>query len=268
MTGTVFDIKEFTVHDGPGARVTVFLKGCPLRCIWCHNPEGLSATPQLSVRESSCLHCGACKAECNHPECKAFSRCIHACPIGLISVKGETYDSDTLAKKLLDYAPFLKDGGITFSGGEPLMQHGFLCELLEKTRTLHRAIETSGYAKREVFGEVIKKCDYVIMDIKLFDSALHKKYTGVDNAVILENYKTLSESGIPHVIRIPLIPDITDTKENLEAIAKITRHSKVELLRFNRMAGAKYKELGLEYPEFPSENTDIDLSVFSNAVIL
>lgn len=188
--------------------------------------------------------------------------------MGLITVKGEEYDSDTLANKLLGYAPFLKDGGITFSGGEPLMQHKFLCDVLDKTKSLHRAIETSGYAKEEVFRKVIEKCDYVIMDIKLSDSALHKKYTGVDNSVILKNYKTLVESGIPHVIRIPLIPGITDTEENLEAIAKITRHSDVELLRFNRMAGAKYKELGLEFPEFPRENTDIDLSIFSSAIIL
>ncbi len=268
MTGTIFDIKEFTVHDGPGTRVTVFLKGCPLRCIWCHNPEGLKSDLQLSIRKASCIHCDKCKIPCNHPDCKPFDRCIHACPKGLVTVKGQKWESDKLCEKLLSYTPFLKDGGVTFSGGEPLLQSEFLCEVINGIKPLHTAIETSGYANNDVFKKVISMLDYVIMDIKLFNREQHKKYTGVYNDIILENYNTLVDSGIPHVIRIPLIPQITDTKENLSAIAEITKKSKVELLRYNRAASAKYNELGIPYTVSGNENTDIDLNIFKDAVIL
>lgn len=269
MTGVVFDIKEFTVHDGPGVRVTVFLKGCPLRCKWCHNPEGLSPEPELMVRVASCTGCGACRRGCSHPECAPFDRCVHVCPNGLISVAGKRYDAKSLAEKLRSYAPFFKNGGgFTFSGGEPLMQYGFLNELLDDTRPFHRAIETSGFASPSVFRETAEKCDLVLMDIKLADSEKHAEYTGAPNDVILENYAWLKKSGIPHTVRIPLVPGITDTRENLEAISRIVGSDRVELLRYNRAAGAKYPTVGKKYPLPDAEGAPTDLTIFERATLL
>ena len=269
MTGVVFDIKEFAVHDGPGVRVTTFLKGCPLRCKWCHNPEGLSPAPELSVRVSACEHCGACQKPCSHSDCQPFSRCLHACPKGLISVVGRTYGSGELSKKLLGYAPFFKDGGgLTFSGGEPLLQHAFLTELLENTRPLHRAIETSGFADPAVFRDIASRCDLVIMDIKLADSEKHAEYTGVPNDIILKNYAWLKASGIPHTVRVPLIPGVTDTRENLAAISRIVGGDRVELLRYNKAAGAKYPNVGRKFTLPPADNGKIDLSLFERATLL
>lgn len=252
MTGTIFDIKELAVHDGPGIRVTAFLKGCPLRCLWCHNPEGLSAKPQLMYKSSRCLSCGKCFEPCSHAECQPFGRCLHACPEGLLSVSGEEIDSASLAEKLYESGSILGDafGGVTFSGGEPLMQHEFLLATISelKKKNVHTCIETSGYAEADVFLKVLDAVDYVIMDIKLADSKLHKKYTGVGNEKILANFKALQESGKPYEIRTPLIPNITDTDENLSAIKTLIGDSVWEKLPYNAMAGAKYKMLGMEYP--------------------
>ncbi len=128
MTGNVFDIKEFSLHDGPGGRVTVFLKGCPLRCRWCHNPEGLIKEPQLMFKENLCTHCGLCKTPCNHAECIPFKKCLHVCRNECLSVAGKEYSVAKLVDKLLLYKPFfeMNNGGVTFSGGEPLMQSRFL----------------------------------------------------------------------------------------------------------------------------------------------
>lgn len=250
MKGVIFDIKEMAVHDGPGIRTTVFLKGCPLKCIWCHNPEGLSAEPQLMYKENLCTHCGLCRIECSHQECKAFGRCLHICPENLLSVSGNKIEAKELAAELKKSAELLGSsfGGFTFSGGEPLSQPKFLSELLTELKKYHLCIETSGYAESEIFAEIINKTDLVIMDIKLADSELHKKYTGSANEKILSNFKQLKKSGKPFIIRTPLIPKITDTEENLAAIkAIIGGESRWELLPYNTMAGAKYKMLGMKF---------------------
>lgn len=257
MKGIIFDIKELGVHDGPGLRTTVFMKGCPLRCIWCHNPEGLSALPQLSVRKNACRHCGACMQPCNHPECKPYGRCLHICPEGLISISGEEMTAEQLAERLLRNKVFWgKQGGVTFSGGEPLLQAAFISEVLNLLDDVPAAIETSGYAPPEVFRSVISKMSLVYMDIKLADDTLHKKYTGVSNVRILENLEQLRKSGIPCVIRTPLIPGITDTSENLEAIKELVADLPHELLPYNSMAGAKYQHFDMIYPydEFSKKN--------------
>lgn len=249
MNGVIFDIKEMAVHDGPGIRTTVFLKGCPLRCKWCHNPEGLTAEPQLMYKQARCIKCGRCKTECNHPECQPFGKCIRVCPQNCLEISGRTVEAKFLAKELKENAEILGDsfGGFTFSGGEPLAQPKFLIELMDELKDYHLCIETSGYAKTEVFSEILEKLDFVIMDMKIADSELHKKYTGVSNSRILENFETLRKSGKPYLIRTPLIPNITDTKENLEGIKKIIGNADWEKLPYNKMAGAKYKMLGMSY---------------------
>lgn len=249
MTGVIFDIKEMAVHDGPGIRTTVFFKGCPLRCKWCHNPEGLSARPQLMYKEARCVKCGRCMTKCGHTECQPFERCIHICPHNCLEISGKNVEAKELACELKQNAKILGDsfGGFTFSGGEPLAQHKFLGELIDQLKDYHLCIETSGYAEKAVFERIIDKLDFVIMDIKLADSELHKKYTGVSNKKILENFKALNKSGKPYLIRTPLIPKITDTKENLDAIKKLIGTSDWEQLPYNKMAGAKYKMLGMSY---------------------
>ena len=248
MIGMIFDIKEFSLHDGPGARTTVFLKGCPLVCRWCHNPEGLKKEKQLMVKTARCKGCRKCAAPCSHPECQPYKRCIHACPDGLVEICGREIEAVDLARELMKNADILKmnNGGITISGGEPLMQWEFLEELLDNLKC-HTAIETSGYADSDVFKRIIDKVDYVLMDIKLADRVEHKKYTGVYNDKILENLEYLKKSGKEYIIRTPLIPGITDTEENLDAIEKIIGNSKWEKLKYNEMAGVKYPMLGMEY---------------------
>lgn len=251
-TGVIFDIKEFALHDGPGVRTTVFFKGCPLRCVWCHNPEGLSTKPQLMTKETRCLHCGSCRVSCSHEECRPFGRCIYACPEALISVCGREITADDLFARLMKDAGFLteSEGGITFSGGEPLLQQEFLCEMLDRLKKagVHTAIETCGHAQPEIFQKAAGKADLVIMDLKIADDALHRKYTGVGNGWILVNAAWLKASGKAHIFRTPLIPGITDTEENLAAIKAIAGDSEHELLPYNELAGAKYPMLGETFP--------------------
>ena len=270
MKGLIFDIKEFSVHDGPGCRVTVFLKGCPLRCRWCHNPEGLSAAPELLFRKNKCVHCGKCMIKCDHPECRPYGRCLHICPNHCLSIAGKWMESEELADRLSGYRDFLKQtgGGITFSGGEPLLWADFLKELTGKLPGIHKAIQTSGYVLPSVYREMIPYFDYVMQDIKLADPHASKEYTGCDNGRIIENVRYLKESGIPYVFRVPLIPEITDTEENLKAIARIVGDSPVELLPYNTMAGAKYEMTGRTYSLTDQKNREEDFTrFFQNAVI-
>ena len=249
MTGTIFDIKEFAVHDGQGLRTTVFLKGCPLRCRWCHNPEGLSPAPQLMIRDARCRHCGLCTRGCRHPECQPFGRCLHICPMNLLSVAGETVTAEELARRIRRSADmFGARGGVTFSGGEPLMQPEFLHAVLDLIPDIPAAIETSGYAEENVFRSVIQRMQLVYMDVKLADSDAHRRWTGVGNERILRNLEILRESGIPCVIRTPLIAGATDTEENLSAIRRLIGNLPHELLPGNTLAGAKYSQLNMKFP--------------------
>ena len=157
-TGLIFDIKEFSIFDGPGIRQTVFLKGCPLRCNWCHNPEGLSAVPQIMVSQNACLHCGKCEEICEHPDgCVACGKCVEICPANARRIAGTRMTSDELAVRILKDANYYRtyQGGVTFSGGEPLLQADFLIEVLQKLPDVHKAIETSGYTDGETFERVL-----------------------------------------------------------------------------------------------------------------
>jgi pyruvate formate lyase activating enzyme len=229
-SGIVFDIIEFAVHDGPGIRTTVFLKGCPLDCMWCHNPEGKSSLPQVMQ--------GA-----------AGQR-----------IAGKWYSADALARRLNRQADILKSnqGGVTFSGGEPLVQADFLLEVIEHLDGLHVLLDTSGYADEQDFRRVVQRCDLVYFDLKLIDEKLHQRYTGRGNLPIKNNLRVLSEMGKPFVVRVPLVPGVTDTPENLTAIASLVRGLpgllRVDLLPYNRAAGAKYQATGMRYqPDFDED---------------
>lgn len=221
--GLVFDIREFTVHDGPGIRTTVFMKGCPLRCTWCHNPEGLEPTPQ-PMRS----------------------------PSGERTV-GRYYDAPELATILHAQAGVLAaaGGGVTFSGGEPLMQAGFVAEVVDLLEDTHVVLDTSGYAVPHEFADVAGRCDLVLFDIKLVDAEAHRRWTGQDNEPILANLAALEALSTAFVARVPLVPGVTDTRDNLEAIARLLATTptlvEVQLLPYNRAAGGKYAACGMPF---------------------
>ena len=253
------------MRDGPGGRTTVFMKGCPLRCRWCHNPEGLSPLPQLMIKHKMCRRCGRCTAGCSHPECQPYGRCLHACPSGLVSVIGETYTPEALVSRLLRSKKLYEElgGGVTFSGGEPLLQVGFVsaAAALLRAEGINVAVETCGFSSPEAFERLLKSVDLMIIDLKLIDDGAAREYTGQSSAPILHNFSLLKESGRDFIVRTPLIPGITDTEENLSAIERLIGTGKSadrvkwEKLPYNRLAGAKYPMLGMTYPleERPEE---------------
>jgi pyruvate formate lyase activating enzyme len=259
VMGLVFDVREMTVHDGPGIRTTVFLKGCPLRCAWCHNPEGLSFQPEVMARSNGCVHCGLCERPCAHPECEGLGRCTRACPRGLVRRAGEWIEAEALAARLLGTADLLDDagGGFTLSGGEPLAQPDFLFELAGLLKPHHLAIETSGYAQSGIFERAIDAFDLVMLDLKHMDAGEHLRGTGRDNAMILSNLELLVASGREFVARIPLIPGFNDSESNMRAVASrllpARGRVRVELLPSNPLAGAKYPMLGLAYEAIHAE---------------
>ena len=223
MEGIAFSIEEFSVYDGPGIRSTVFLKGCPMACEWCHNPEGQSFDAM-----------------------NFDGRLI-----------GKRYPASELCSNLLKNADVFNfsGGGVTFSGGEPLAQSEFLIECLQALcGKVNRAVQTSGFASERVFSSVLKHCDFVLYDLKIIDDNLHQKFVGVSNKTILKNYHTLANSGVDFITRVPLIPTVTDTMENLTQIAELMDQNGVrgvELLPYNKMAGGKYKLVGKTYsPSF------------------
>jgi pyruvate formate lyase activating enzyme len=264
QSARVFSIEEFSTYDGPGIRMTVFLKGCPLRCMWCHNPEGQSFERQIVRSPNGCLECGACLAagERASGERKLTDESIAVCPRGLVRVCGEEYTSAELQAVIEKNIAILNasGGGVTFSGGEPLCHPEFLLEILKglKGKT-NRALQTCGFADTKVFYSVLEECDYVLYDLKLMDEDKHRYYTGVSNAQILENYRLLAATGKDMVTRIPLIPTVNDTEENIRATARFMEEngkSYVELLPYNKLAGGKYSLVGKEYcPEFDTERT-------------
>lgn len=265
MKGLIFDIKQFAVFDGPGIRQTVFMKGCPLHCSWCHNPEGQLPYPQLMVSYASCTNCGACRTVCPHLDaCTACGICVSACPLNLRHISGEYVTSEELKDRLDKDADFYdsEGGGVTFSGGEPLMQADFLLELLPMISYMHRAIETSGYLRPATYKEIYQNLDLVIQDIKIFNREKHRRYIGVDNDWILENAEYLKHGDKPFIIRIPLIPGVSDTEENYQQISSFFEGAKnlirVELLPYVTVAGAKYGMVGREYkPDFDANQKPI-----------
>lgn len=251
--GVIFDVKEMAVYDGPGVRVTVFFKGCPLSCMWCHNPEGLIPSPQLMRISNGCHACKKCQQPCSHLECATFDLCTKICPEGLIRVVGEWVESKDLANRLKQYAPaFGTSGGVTISGGEPLMQPDFLLDLLQELKPLHTALETSGYGSLATFEQAVELTSLILFDLKLVNEEKHRKFTGRSNGLILQNLNTLKASGKPFVIRMPIIPGLNDTRIHFQQVTELLADAKervsVEILPYNPLAGAKYDLVGLPYP--------------------
>lgn len=271
MKGRTFSIEEFALYDGPGIRTTVFLKGCPLRCNWCHSPEGQTFARQIVKSPNGCTHCGACERVCAHRDrCVLCGSCVGVCPRSLIRISGEDVEAEALFRRLEKNLSLLNraGGGVTFSGGEPLMQTDFLCEMLDllKGKT-HRAIQTSGYCQPKEFERVLARTDLFLFDLKLTDETQAIRYTGKGSTIILNNFERLKQSGVPFLVRIPLIPGVTDTKENLTAIADRVGGSgliKVELEPYNKFAGSKYVMCGREYrPMFDDrKEPNVDLKIF------
>ena len=272
--GRIFSIEEFATFDGPGIRMTVFFKGCPLRCTWCHNPESQQAEVEYVRSPNGCLSCGAC-LRAGKPnargELRLTAASVEACPRRLVRRCGEEFSVQALCERVLANASILREtgGGVTFSGGEPFAQSAFLCECLTALRgKVHTAVQTCGYTDAATFAKALSLCDYMLYDLKLIDPALHRRYCGTDNARILENYRTLAASGVPFVTRVPLIPGVTDTAENLTALAALVRDcgiDYVELLPYNRMAGSKYAGLLREFaPDFDKERpVELHLDIFA-----
>ena len=257
--GKIFSVEEFSVYDGPGIRTSVFFKGCPLRCSWCHNPEGQNRGTEIIKSPNGCLGCGECERYARNVGGRRVftSESIKKCPMGLLRECGEEIDSETLVSRLMKNERVLRmnGGGVTFSGGEPLMQGGFLIECLELLRgRIHTAVQTSGYADSALFSRVLERADMFLYDLKIMDDAEHIFHTGVSNAKIIKNFRTLCASGVDKLVRIPLIPSVTDTEKNIRAVCELLTEcgaGDVELLPYNKMAGGKYAMLGREYsPSF------------------
>jgi pyruvate formate lyase activating enzyme len=268
VTGTIFDLDTFAVHDGPGIRLAVYLKGCPLACGWCHSPESQRREPQLVFSRERCVLCGGCVAVCPQgvhdledgahqiawARCQACGRCAAVCATGALSIKGYTVTAGEMVRRAERLLPFFRHsgGGVTLTGGEVTLQPAFAEAVLAGCQALgvHTAIETCGACAWETLERLVRHSDLVLYDLKLMDDAAHRRWTGASNRAILDNARRLAAGGYTVQVRVPLIPDITDTDENLTALFAFLRQeglSAVDLLSYNESAGAKYEWLGQEY---------------------
>lgn len=252
MEGIIFDIQRFSVHDGPGIRTTVFMKGCSLRCGWCHNPEGLRMEPQVQLFEEHCIGCGRCGGS------RTLEN-VDKCPAGAMKRVGEKVDPERLLEEVLADLDFYgNDGGVTFSGGECLLQADFVRHMLQalKERGVTTAVDTCGNVPWENMEKVLPYCDTWLYDIKCADPETHRRFTCSDNGRILENLEKLGKTGANIWIRVPVIPDCNDDPDEMERIARIAAAtpgvSRVTLMPYHTLGKSKYVTLGL----VPGYDTD------------
>ena len=269
-TGIVFDIRRYAIHDGPGIRTTVFLKGCSLSCAWCHNPEGQSRGVEALIRENRCIRCGACVDACGHGAatwseagpvtdrslCAACGDCAAVCYADARELVGREMTAEEVVAEVARDEPFYarSGGGMTLSGGEPLLQPAFAAALLARARErgVHTALDTCGYAPWETFDRVRGDVDLFLYDVKLLDDERHRRFTGVSNAPILANLRSLSARGHAIVLRVPVIPGVNDDPANLEALAALAGElphlARVDLLPYHHIGADKYARLDRAYP--------------------
>lgn len=271
MTGHVFNIQRFSLHDGPGVRTTAFLMGCNLRCRWCHNPEGMQFAFRLQYDAKQCIGCGACAAVCpagvhsvtdrEHPlhfdACTLCGACIKACPAGALELTGREYTAEALAEQLCRDLLFYKEqGGVTFSGGEPLLQADFVAataKLCRERGVPTVAVDTAGMVPRAAFEAVLPYTDYFLYDVKAVSNKVHRQGTGESNHMILENLRWLDGQGKAIYIRVPVIPSVNDAPEEIAAIGELV-HSlrsvqEFRLLPYHTFGREKYATLGESLPE-------------------
>ncbi len=282
-TGIIFNIQRFSIHDGPGIRTTVFMKGCPLRCFWCHNPEGLKRQPEIQFYPSRCIGCGECARVCpegaqelvgngqdsiqriyHRDRCVVCGECVETCYAEGLQLTGKEMAVDEVVDEVMRDRAFYETsaGGVTLSGGEPMLQFEFSRAILEecKAQGLHTAIETTTFCKWEYLEEIQPVTDLFMVDIKHLDPQKHLAATGVSNERILANIERLVMGEKPIIFRVPVVPTVNDSPDEIEAIARFVhrlsasrgqpgpdRQISLELLPFHRLAGDKYRSLGLEY---------------------
>ena len=265
----IFDIKRFAINDGPGIRTTLFMKGCPLRCVWCHNPEGFDEKPVKMYTKKKCIGCQTCVEVCPQKNlvlttegikdlghCTACGKCTNECPTLALEMAGKEWKMEDLMAEVEKERQVMEEsgGGVTICGGEPLMHTDYLCEVLNELgkRGFHRTVDTTLFASPEKVKKVAERCELFLVDLKLMDSAKHRFYTQVGNEQILSNIRLLSEIGHPFWIRIPFIAGVNADEENLTASAEFlstlpTKPQMVNLLVYHDVGIGKHARLGTTY---------------------
>ena len=277
MEGIIFDKQRFALHDGPGIRTVIFLKGCPLSCKWCSNPESIKLQPQLSFAEDKCGDVKDCFTVCpedvfserfwkprvDYSKCTACGKCLEVCPTGALKIYGYVADSDEIIAEVLRDREYYENsgGGMTLSGGDPIFQFDFTLDLLQKAKQagIHTCIETAGFAEGEKFEQLIPLTDLFLFDYKITDDSDHQYYTGVSNQKILKNLDLILERGGKVVLRCIVIPGVNDNGEHFKAIANLSQHEnvkQVEILPYHEYGKHKYKQLGKEAYEFGIKTVD------------
>ena len=278
LNGMIFDIQRSSLHDGPGIRIAVFLKGCPLRCVWCHNPESQSKTLDISYRAESCALCGTCTNTCKRGAhrnidgvhvydrslCDQCGECVDTCLYEVLQLAGRVVTVEAVMAVVRSDRLFYEQsgGGLTITGGEPMLQAEFTLELLQAARAegLHTCLDTSGWASQRAFEQVLPFVDLFLFDYKATDPVTHKKLTGVSNELILSNLDFLARQATSIRLRCPLIPGVNDSPEHLDGIARLRRSYPslvgIDLMAYHNVGNSKYERYGLENPLPDLKTTD------------